>query len=508
MESEPRQGFGPVLSNVSFRALWMAQALAQTAQNGINFMQMVLIEHMTGSSTHLALMILAFTLPGILVSPVAGIVVDRLPKKWVLLTSNFLRVVLTLCYFLVLGRFDGWTLLLSIYAIAFVASAVGQFFSPAEAATIPMLVGRENLVAANSLFNLTLAASQVVGLIILGPLAVKLAGVRGGFIIIAFMYALATYSVGLIPSDRGHTGPRLSSYSGWARVRQELREGWAFVLRHRPVAVAMSHLTLIATLIMTLAMLAPGIAARVLGMAPEDAVIVFAPAGLGMLLTTGALGRWGYRLRKDLVGHLFLLLAAVGFLVLGILSLWFQTHRLQLEPPLPAASYGLVLAVAGVSLLLGFSISGANILAQTIVQEETPPQLRGRIFAVQFMLNNLVGIPPMLTVAGLADWLGIPPVILGLAGLTLVSTLISAYARYGSFSTEWVHDGLRWAIAAARAIRDRLTRRGHVGETAAEPRDGAEEFAEAPAEPSAGPIAEREDRTQEAITPETGATHG
>ncbi|NOZ27211.1 MAG: MFS transporter [Chloroflexi bacterium] len=442
MAAQSQSGFGPVLANRPFRALWTAQALAQTAQNGINFMQMVLIEHMTGSSTHLGLMILAFTLPGILVSPIAGVVVDHIPKKWVLIASNALRVILTLGYFLVLGRWEGWSLLLAVYAIAFVASTVGQFFSPAEAATIPLLVGRHNLVAANALFNLTLAGSQVVGLIILGPLIVKAVGIRGGFIVIAVMYVLATLSVAQIPRDRvrSHSAEEEGVGAGWERLRANLKEGWAFVLRERTVAVAMSHLTVIATLIMILAMLTPGFAARVLGMAPEDAVLVFAPAGVGMLLATGALGRWGYRLRKDVLGHLALLAAGLSFAGLGILSRSFLIHRAQMGT---TAGLGLLSAVIGLSFLLGMSMSAANILAQTIVQEETPAPLRGRVFAVQYMLNNLVGIPPMLTIAGLADWLGIPPVLIGVACAVLLATGISAYVRYGRPNAEWLRPPIR-----------------------------------------------------------------
>lgn len=427
MATDLQRGFGSVLANRAFRALWTSQALSQTAQNSINFMQMVLIEHITGSSTHLGLMILAFTLPGVVVSPIAGIVVDRLSRKWVLIASNALRVVLTLGYFLVLGRLEGWPLLLAIYVIAFTASAVGQFFSPAEAASIPALVGLHNLVTANSLFNLTLAISQVAGLIVLGPLVVKLIGVRGGFLLVALMYVGATYAVSLIPRDAPR-GP-VEGRGGWERAISELKEGWSFVLHTRDVALAMSHLTLVATLIMILATLAPGFAARVLGMAPEDAVIVFAPAGVGMLLVTGALGRWGYRLRKDLFSHLALGIASLCFAALGLVSQFLQSHRLRLASP---TSVGVewLLMVVGLSLAMGATLSAATILAQTIVQEQTPAALRGRVFAVQFMLSNLVGIPPMLTLAGLADWLGIPPILLGVSGIALLAVASSAYIRY------------------------------------------------------------------------------
>jgi ABC-type uncharacterized transport system permease subunit len=121
-----------------------------------------------------------------------------------------------------------------------------------------------------------------------------------------------------------------------------------------------------------------------------------------------------------------------------VLSRSLQTYNVHLETPLPTASLGLILAVIGLSALLGLSMSTASILAQTILQEETPAPLRGRVFAVQFMLNNLGGIPPMLGIAGLADWFGIPPVLIGVAGVTLLATAISVYVRYGRPHGRWL----------------------------------------------------------------------
>ncbi len=91
-------GFRAVLGNRHFRALWFAQLLAQTSQNAINFIQLVLVEQLTGSAMQLGITILAFTIPGIIFSPIAGVVVDRMSKKRILVGSNAIRVVLALSY--------------------------------------------------------------------------------------------------------------------------------------------------------------------------------------------------------------------------------------------------------------------------------------------------------------------------------------------------------------------------------------------------------------------------
>jgi MFS-type transporter involved in bile tolerance (Atg22 family) len=86
------RGFSNVLNNRNFLFLWAAQILSQTAMNGIHFTQMVLIEELTRSSAQLGIVILAWSLPAVLFSAVAGVVVDRFPNKWVLVTSNVLRI--------------------------------------------------------------------------------------------------------------------------------------------------------------------------------------------------------------------------------------------------------------------------------------------------------------------------------------------------------------------------------------------------------------------------------
>jgi len=429
MSVESKPGFGPVLANRPFRALWIAQALAQTAQQAIHFVQMVLVEELTGSSTQIGVMILSFTLPGVLFSSVAGVLVDRWPKKLVLVGSNAVRVLLVSCYLLVLCRFQGWGLLLGIYFITFIASSVGQFFAPTQAATIPLLVGEEQLLTANSLFNLTLAISQVVGIIVIGPLATKLVGTRGAFVTIAVMYLGATLAVARLPRIEA---PRPSastpaSLTRWERTRAELSEGWRFVLQSRRVLLALAHLALVSTVIMILSMLAPGLASRVLGLQPEDAVFVFAPAGVGMLLATTLLGRFGYRMRKEWVSNAGLVVMGLGFAALGLVS---QGYRVLPEPLLhlyPQAALSLTTMVMGISFILGLTMSGISILGQTMLQEDSPPDVRGRVFAVQFMLSNLIGIPPMLTLGRLADVLGIPQVMLIMGAAVILASGVSIY---------------------------------------------------------------------------------
>ena len=432
MNHTPRRGFGPVLANRHFRALWLAQLFAQTAQHAIHFIQMVVIEKLTGSAVHLGLTILAFTLPGVIFSPVAGVLVDRWPKKWILVGSNLIRVLFALSYLLILTTMQGAWELIAIYTLTFLTATLAQFFSPAEASTIPLLVGESLLIPANSLFTVTMALSQVIGLIILGPLAISLLKIEGGFLLIGLLYLGAAVAVATLPKDARPEPGGEAAYSRWRRLWADIREGWRFVSGQRKILAAMAQLGTIATLVMVMAMLAPGYAARVLGMAAENAVIVFLPAGLGMLLSTAAMGRWGHVLRRRGFGFIGLALTGLAFAGMGWVS---QDYQHLLQPILrvyPHAAFSLTSTPMVLGLVLGLCLSVVNILAQTTLQQESPANIRGRVFSVLFMINNLVGIPPLLALGRAADLIGIPRVleIVGLLGVMMA--------------------GLSWALSRAR----------------------------------------------------------
>jgi MFS family permease len=437
------RGFRAVLGNRHFRELWLAQLLAQTSQHAIHFIQLVLVEQLTGSAMQIGITILAFTVPGILFSPIAGVLVDRVPKKWILLGSNLLRVIFALSYIPIVSQLDGTPRLLAIYVVTFLTATVAQFFAPAEGATIPLLVGEKHLIPANSLFTLTLGVAQVLGLMVLGPVSINFLNVEGGFIVVAIFYLVAAISVSRLPVDRP-IPRRESATSGWQQLWGDIKESLQFIRGQRRIQSAITQLVTITTLIMIMAMLAPGYAARVLGMSAGNAVIVLAPAGLGMLLAIGITGRWGYVLRRYGFTYIGLVVAGLAFAGMGWVALGYNTLMAPILRLYPNAAFSLTSATMALAFVLGLCLAGVNILAQTLVQGESPAYIRGRVLAMQFTLSNLVGIPPMLALGGLADSIGIPRAMeivgLGAVGLALVSLIIARLpASAGSVTAPLSH---------------------------------------------------------------------
>ena len=423
---ETASGYSAVLRNPHFLLVWAAQVLSQTAQNAVNYALVVEVERLTHSSANVGWVIVSFSLPALFLGPPAGVFVDRVSKRGVLLWTNLLRCVLMASFLLVPSASDS---LLAIYGLTFAASAVSQFFAPAEGAIIPLLVRRKDLIAATSLFNLTYTGAQVAGFVLIGPTLYKLIGAWPIFVAVVVMYALAAACVALLPR-REHVAGTLRQATARAL---HLRHVWADMLEARrflslapKVTIAIGHLTLATALLMTLATLGPGFVARVLGLGPEDAGYVLAPAGLGMLLTTALLGHFAANAdRRKLAG--WGLIAMGGSIASLAMIRWgFNLLVTELERRGPGIMpVGQEVAYLGIVCLITFSLgvefSCITIPAQTVVSEATEPHIRGRVFALLFMLTGTVSAIPVLIIGTLADHLGVAQMLLALATLVVAA---------------------------------------------------------------------------------------
>src|SRR5688572_30782607 len=154
----------------------------------------VIISKSTGSTTAVSALILTFLVPAVLFSAVAGVYVDRLDRRLVLIVTNVLRGGAFIAMFVVGNN------LIAIYLLNIFISTVTVFFAPAEAAMIPKLLPKRQLLAANGIFTLTLNAAFALGFALVGPLVVKIAGPQALLILVAVLYFVAAAFCWTLPS--------------------------------------------------------------------------------------------------------------------------------------------------------------------------------------------------------------------------------------------------------------------------------------------------------------------
>ena len=240
-----------LLRDPKFFVLWASQGLAQTAQNAILFSLLVVVLAITGSSISTSLLVLCFILPSIPLGFVVGVVLDRTSKVSVLVISNLLRS--GLCVMFLFFHVDQW----AIYGIAIAFATAGLFFNPAVVSLIPSIVPKERLVAANSLYNFTLTASQLVGIVFVAPLILQTAGADGAFIAGAVFFALAALLVARLSMDREETGLKLPQGTIFGGIPTDFRESWQVLASDRYSFLALSQLIVASTLVLLFAILIP-----------------------------------------------------------------------------------------------------------------------------------------------------------------------------------------------------------------------------------------------------------
>jgi MFS family permease len=419
LPSRPREAIGvlAVLRRGDFRLLWGAQAASQLADKFLIFSLVVVVYNLTKASSTESLLMIAYTLPSVLLSAPAGVWADRYDKRRLMMLTNLLRAgfVLLIPLSQVVPGLHGQVWPLIVVTLLF--SGVGQVFAPAEAASIPFLVSREQIMTATSLFMTTVIVTLVIG-VPLGTLSIKLFGDMAPFWIGSVLFALAGLGIW-----RVRTSLQAATHTAAAPkadVLRELREGLAILGQNLALRIALAQLTLSLVVVFTVFVLGPAYMRNVLGRAPEDTYLVLIPATVGMVATAAMLGRASAR-RISRADTLLaaLILGGASLIAFGLLPMLFRS-----------VGAGVLLTPSAVifAALFGCALGALLIPAFTVLQERTTEETRGRIFGSIFTVINAAVALPLLLAGGLADAFGVDRVVAGL-GTLLVAGAVTVRTR-------------------------------------------------------------------------------
>lgn len=305
----------------------------------------------------------------LLVGLPAGVWVDRWPRRSVLVAADLLRAVLVAS--VPVAWWAGWLSIHQLYVVVFLTGLGTVFADVAAQSYLPELVGRDRLVAANSLLVTTSGTLQIAGRGV-GGLLVQLLTAPAAIVLDAVGYAVAAAAVGRIPAGGPRSGPTRDP-GGFAR---QLGAGVRHVLGSpllRPLAVSTASINL--TMQLTTTML-PVVFLRELGLGAAALGLFLGVGGVGSLL--GALtarrlaGRIGHGRALWLPG---LLVAPLGLLVALV-------------------DTGPMLWLAGLGwLALAWRTGIGNVIGVSLRQAATPDALLGRMNATfRFLLTGALTV--------------------------------------------------------------------------------------------------------------------
>lgn len=433
-----RQRPASVLRNRGFLVLFLIQLIAQTAQNALLFGLLVVVTDLTKTSTFTSVLVMSYVLPTFVAGVFSGVLVDLWSKRRLLILTNLVRAIATLGFLLSVDHVWG------LIAINLVFATAGQFFNTANTVTIPFLVSREELIAANSTYSMTVTICQLAGMIVLSPVVLATLGPEALFILCLGLLLGASALARLLPTvehDDGHPERQLPTREDFRRAAAEYWTALRSIRNEPTTNLALLHVTLASTLVLLFAVLVPRYMQAILQISPDRAVSVFAPVAFGALLGFRFLPRVANRFGKvrtvavGLAG-LAVCLAAFG-MVETIGDALRRTEHLNPFAEETAQRFGglsiLVALTTALSGPLGFSFALVNAPAQTILHEWAPADMRGRVFAAQVVLANGVSILPLMVAGGVADLYGVSSVILGIAVIMASVAVLSVWVdlKYG-----------------------------------------------------------------------------
>ena len=386
-----------LLARPAYRRLWLARTISQVGDVAQFTTLVLLVIALTGSGLGVSAVVLAEIVPVLLLAPLAGSIVDRLPRVQVMVASDLVRVVLAA----VLAVWHDHVAI--AYAVAFGLAGGQAFFSPAAQSILPSVVDDDELVAANSGIWTAAVAAQIV----VAPVA-----------------ALVAVTVGFGPAFAVNA----LSFAVSAAVLRGLREP----VRTAPVVVSSSFahareaLAALGQIPLLKALAAGQFLAALSAGATSALLVVLAQERLG--------GGGGFGV----------LVAAIGIgAALGPLLLL----RRIADPRRPLFVFGpyavrgavdLVLAAvtalplaAAALVVYGLSTSTGNVTFSSLVQSRVPEHLRGRAFAGFDVLWQTGRMLSLLGGGLLADRLGIRAVYLLGGLLLLAAAAVGAAATSG-----------------------------------------------------------------------------
>ena len=398
----------PTLSNRPFVRFWSAGLAFQLAMWSLHVAMLIHVFELTGSPFATGLIPVFASLPGILIGPVAGVLVDRWDRRRVMATSSLVIAGLLLAALplTMLGEVRPALL----FAIIFIQAIAMAFFSPAENAVLPRLVGDAQLRTANSLNALNDTLGRIVGATV-GTLVLIEFGFAAILVACALLYlAAAALLIGVrVPTAAGQSvGPRGEQRLGLPRgvvgpVWRELADGLRVVRGDRLLLLSVTAFGLFMLADVPLSAVLPAFLIDTIGAGPEGMGTSFLLRGVAGLLGGLLVAAISHRVDETRLLAGGLLLYGLGVTVMGL-----------------SDSFGLV-------LLMLIPIGPASAAIQTglftLLQKGSADAVRGRVFGLVGTANGIITLGASLAGGGLGEVAG-PRAVVILSGCLHVLPLL------------------------------------------------------------------------------------
>ena len=417
-----------------FTIVWAGQVISLLGTTMSNFALTIWAYEVTGKATALALVGFFFVTPMVVLSPIAGAIVDRSNRKLMMMLSDLAAGVTTV--FILILYVSGNLQIWHLYVTALISGSFQTFQWPAFSAAITMMMPKEQYARANGMMDLAGSASGIFAPVLAGALLAYI-GLTGILLIdiVSFVVAIGALLLVYIPQPEITEEGREGQGSIW----KESAYGFKYIFdRPSLIGLQLVFLALNLTLTIAIAVFAPMILART----NSNEVIfgsVQSAGAIGGVAGGAVMGAWGGPKRR----------------VHGVLTGMFFSSLLGIA--LMGLGQGLIIWIIA-SFFMQFFIPIINGSNQAIWQAKVAPDVQGRVFATRRLIAWLVVPLSRLAAGPLADFV-FEPAMMPSGGLTNVFGWLVGTGPGAGMGLMFVFMGLLGALFglggyAFRVIRD------------------------------------------------------
>ncbi|SHJ39659.1 MFS transporter [Desulfofundulus thermosubterraneus] len=367
-EQKKSPGFKAIISSLrhrNFRLFWTGQCISLVGTWMQNMAQSWLVLELTGSPFLLGLVGALQFIPLLLFALFTGVVVDRLPKRPLLLFAQGMSMLIAL----VLGLLTLFNVVQywHVAVLAFLLGTMHSLDMPARQAFIIELVGRDDLMNAIALNSSVFNGARIIGPAVAG-LVISTVGIAACFLANAasFLFVLGGLLLIQVQEDK-------DVREGHKKLWEDVREGLAYIRSNPTVFTVLAMVGSMSTLAINFNVLVPVFAREVLHREAQGFGFLMSATGLGAFmgaLTLAYLSNRGPRVK-------LLLAAASGFCLCELLLALVRYYPLALV----------------LLCLAGFAVSTFSASANATVQMNIPDHLRGRVMSVYSLV--FIGLVPL-----------------------------------------------------------------------------------------------------------------
>jgi DHA3 family macrolide efflux protein-like MFS transporter len=366
--------FKEVLRIRSVRRLWLAQLVSIFGDFlAIFAVFSVVTFQLHGTATQVSMILVAYLIPLAVVSPLAGVYVDKWNVRWTMIASDLVRGLLVLALLFVRD-------LNAFYAVFFGLSTVSSFFMPAQSVAVRTIAPAEGLLTVNALMSQAVQGMQIISPAIAGVL-VEWMGANSCFLFDSASFFFSAAMVFTLTINR-EAHPAAA-----ATVLNSLKQGFRFIFTHAAISFVILSMTAGMFAIRCFGTLLSVYVRDVLASGSALFGALNSLIGVGMICGTQSIRRFAAKIEKQRV--VIYGLAGMGVAV-------FVTALLG----------NIAGTVAGM-LGLGFFAAFVMITTQTLLQQETPQALLGRVMSSLMSLLAMSQVLAMFVAGPVAQKAGI-----------------------------------------------------------------------------------------------------